>query len=579
MINNRLLATLLFGVTAVLTACTSADLARPAPRAGSPTEAAAGPAAPTKPYQPSASKGSGKPAREYQITSQVASAEIVPGKKTQVWTYNGQLPGPVLRVTQGDLLRVTYRNELPEQSTIHWHGVNGVDNSQDGVAGVTQNAVKPDETYFYEFAPPAAGTFWYHSHQNATEQVDMGLGGILVVEPRTPRPEQRTDQEVTLLLDEYVLDASGLILPGEDARHGAGTITMMAGDMNAPGGGMRDMSDVEFSGYNTFTINGRTSANVSPIDVSLSQMVRLRIVNAGTQKHLLHLHGHRYRLEALDATPINEPYLTDAAFPVVPGERVDVAFVADNPGTWLLHSHDADPDVDSGQSQRLAKREQMAVAIRYAGSPSAPTDADRAAPSAVPELDLLAYGKPGAGLGFDSATRFDRSYTLDIGMTMAMGGQPGTDNDHGGMPGMSKPGGMGNPSNRGGMGQMSMSFSVNGKAFPNTDPLPVKSGERVKATLVNNSPISHPMHLHGQPFQVLSVDGRAPSGSALVRDVVEVRPVQRVEIGFLANNPGIWMFHCHILPHASSGLTVAIPYEGYAQPFAADPTPGFNVGE
>ena len=517
------------------------------------------------PYQPVSSKGTDRPAKEFEITSKTANVELAPGKRTEAWTYNGSVPGPELRVEQGELLRVTYKNELPEQSTIHWHGLNDVDNSNDGVAGVTQNAVRPGETYVYEFVPPRPGTYWYHSHQNATEQVDRGLGGFLIVEPREPTDD--VDREVNLMLDEYVLDERGGIQGGEDARHGPGAARMMNTDPDS------DVSDIEFAGYNTFTINGKTSPDVPPIDLKPGEKVRLRIVNAGNQNHTLHLHGHRYRLTAADAAPVNEPELTEDAFTVIPGERVDVEFTAENPGAWRLHAHDPDPALDLGDQARPTRSEQMSVLIRYPGFPNRPTQNDLQIPEDPKPLDLLSYGEPAEGLGLTDQTAFDRSYELKIEMTIdtdEAGGGPDGD----GMSGMED---MDDDSRA--MEGMEMGFTVNGKAFPETDALPVKEGERVRLEFVNESPVAHPMHLHGQEFQVLSVEGRAPTGSPLVKDLVDVRPNQRVVVGFVTDNPGLWMLHCHILPHASGGLTVPVPYEGYVQPFEPDETEGFNIGE
>ncbi|PZN06266.1 MAG: copper oxidase, partial [Bacillota bacterium] len=135
---------------------------------------------------------------EIRLVAKPARLEVAPGVEKEVWAYNGSVPGPEIRVKQGETIRVRFKNELPVPTTIHWHGY-PVPNEMDGVPGVTQNLVKPGEEFVYEFKATVAGTYMYHSHQESAEQVDMGLYGALVVE----EPESAYDRDFALILDEW----------------------------------------------------------------------------------------------------------------------------------------------------------------------------------------------------------------------------------------------------------------------------------------------------------------------------------------------------------------------------------------
>ena len=144
---------------------------------------------------------------EVDVTAAPATIEVVEGLDTQVWAFNGVVPGEVHRVTLGDTFRMNFRNELPVETTVHWHGVR-VPNAMDGVPGITQPAIQPGESFTYEFTPPDAGTFFYHSHVNSTEQVERGLYGTLVVEDAE---SVGYSQDVVMVMDDWSLTPTGAI--------------------------------------------------------------------------------------------------------------------------------------------------------------------------------------------------------------------------------------------------------------------------------------------------------------------------------------------------------------------------------
>jgi len=459
-----------------------------------------------------------------------------------VWTYNGTVPGPQLRVKQGERVKVVLRNELPEPVTIHWHGL-PVPNSMDGIPGVTQNAVKPNESFTYEFTASVAGTYWYHSHQKSADQVDKGLYGSLVVEPATPDPAP-ADKDVTLVLDEWMQDESMAGMHGGTSTNadmnGMGHGAMGHGaakQPSEPGSGppdaralMASMSDAEMMPlmYTIFSVNGKTGSAIPPLVVKEGEKVRMRLVNAGYLSHKLNVQGHEFKIVSTDGQPLNNPPLVSGQLlNIAPGERYDIEFVANNPGKWLLQERSANPGAKS-----------LAVPIVYEGveSKAAPADA-----SQLPTLDITQYGE-------SAKSQFTLDQPYDISYQMDLNTQP-TDGK--------------------------MAFTINGKTFPDVPPLQVKSGDLVKVTMTNRSPEDvHPMHLHGHFFQVLSKNGQPLSGSPLVKDTLNILPGETFVVAFAADNPGDWMLHCHDLGHAAQGMVSEVKYDGFRANFVPDPTVG-----
>ncbi len=265
--------------------------------------------------------------KEFALTAEAMNWEYTKGKTVVAWGYNGQIPGPEIRVTEGDKVRIAVTNKLPKATTVHWHGID-VPNSQDGVPGVTQEAIQPGETYTYEFVAKPAGTRFYHTHGGAAmvdeaEQLDMGLSGAFIIEPKN-YATNKPDREYTLILDEW------------------NTIGMTG--MNKIAGKMMgsNISAVMGMAYNVFTINGRAFPDTETLKVKKGERVRIRMINGGTSTiHPMHLHGHQFKVVAVDGNPVPlAAQLTRNTQPIHPGETYDVEFIADNPGTWLFHCHE-----------------------------------------------------------------------------------------------------------------------------------------------------------------------------------------------------------------------------------------------
>jgi manganese oxidase len=237
-------------------------------------------------------------------------------QRLAAYAYNGIVPGPEIRVRNGQRVRIRFTNDLPVETTIHWHGI-GVPSSQDGVPGVTQQAIKPGKSYTYEFTarpagdPNGGGTFLYHTHVDEDRQMPAGLYGSFVIDPASPTARYAVDR--TLVFSEWTADAAT--------------------------GRVRGVMQMEGMLPNFFTINGKSYPDTAPIDVPAGKPVMLRLVNAGQMAHPIHLHGTAFRVVARDGHPIPraQQQLRDT-ISLESGERADIAFTAP-PGKWLLHCH------------------------------------------------------------------------------------------------------------------------------------------------------------------------------------------------------------------------------------------------
>lgn len=426
---------------------------------------------------------------EAQLHAAGASAQLVPEKypRTDVWAYNGTVPGPVLRLRQGDRLRVAVENGLGEGTTVHWHGVR-VPNSMDGVPVITQPSIEPGARFVYEFAPPDAGTFLYHPHQRSYEQLARGLAGALIVEEREP---PAVDRDVLWVLSDFRLSADASI------RSGFG-----------------NFMDVSHAGRvgNTVTVNGRLREDFA---VRAGERIRLRLIAATSARiFALEFQGHRPWVIALDGQPV-EPHEPDGGVVVLgPAMRADL----------ILDMNGAPGSRHEVRDLFYRRLEYRLLDLVYSGE--APFreragDPPRLPPNPLSEPDVK------------NAER--RRVVFSGGMMGSMRGLP-----------------------RG------MAWAVNGisngcgdgaSAF---DPLFVlRLGRSYVLELVNETAWHHPIHLHGHSFRVIARDGR-PTERREWLDTVLLAPRETAEIAFVADNPGDWMFHCHVLEHQAFGMMACI---------------------
>ena len=231
----------------------------------------------------------------FRLTSQVIDWEYDAGKTTEAWAYNGVVPGPEIRVTEGDKVRVIFENQLKESTSIHWHGLI-IPNSMDGVPFMTQPPVTPGETFTYEFQirDGNTGSHMYHSHMNAAKQVTMGQLGPFIVEPKDPKKYGEFDREYTIILND------------------------------GPIGG--------------FTLNGKSFPATEPLTCKKGEKVLIRYMNEGLMIHPMHLHGMPQTVVAQDGWLLPQPYMCDT-LNIAPGQRFDVIVDATEVGTWAFHCH------------------------------------------------------------------------------------------------------------------------------------------------------------------------------------------------------------------------------------------------
>jgi FtsP/CotA-like multicopper oxidase with cupredoxin domain len=352
---------------------------------------------------------------------------------------------------------------VPSGVTLHWHGID-VPNAEDGVAGVTQDAVMVGSKHVYRFRAEQPGSYWYHSHQVSSDQVRGGLFGVIVMEPRQADPAR----EVVAAIHTY-----------DDRR----------------------------------SLNGRTGSQ--HVDLPAGTPVRVRVVNTDNAAVKTALIGAPYKVVAVDGRDLHGPTPVDGAAYLLPaGGRVDLE--ATVPATGALR-------LDAGSAA-------TSMTIGPAGSESpeaAMTDRT---------VDLLGYGVR-APLGLDPA-KADRRFEYRIGR------RPGFLD---GVPGLW--------------------WTINGHKFPDVPMFMVAEGDVVRMRIRNDSGQAHPMHLHGHHAVVLSRNGQSATGSPWWVDSLEVGDGETYELAFVADNPGIWMDHCHNLPHASQGLMTHLAYEGVTTPY------------
>ena len=232
-------------------------------------------------------------AKVFELTAKVVDWEVEPGKKVKAWTYNGTVPGPTIKVAHGDRLRVVLKNELPQSTAIHFHGLR-TPNSMDGVPDITQPPIKPGASFTYEFVAQGPAVGMYHSHHNAAEQVPNGLAA-------------------TILVGDLPLPAGVKV---------AQQSSMMLNDAGAIG----------------YSLNGKSFPATDPYALAPGEWMLMHYLNEGIQAHPMHLHGLEQLVIAKDGIPLTQPYRADT-INVSPGERYSVLVHADVPGVWAWHCH------------------------------------------------------------------------------------------------------------------------------------------------------------------------------------------------------------------------------------------------
>jgi FtsP/CotA-like multicopper oxidase with cupredoxin domain len=435
---------------------------------------------------------------EYTLKLAPGLARIAPSPhpETAVWAFNGSVPGPEIRVRQGETLRVTVENGLAEETTIHWHGLR-IPHAMDGVPHLTQKPIAPGGRFVYEFAVPDAGTYWYHPHQRSSEQVGRGLYGPLIVEEPGP---VAVDRDLTWVLDDWRLTETAEIQ-----------------------GNFGNMMDASHNGRigNTVTLNGTIPDRFT---VRGGERIRLRLINAANARVFgLEFTGHEPKVIAIDGQPV-QPHPPDGGRVVLgPAMRTDL----------IIDMTGKSGESFSVRDGYYRNNHYRLLDLAYGAEPlrdGPPTTPIALTANPLPEPDIA------------GALRHEVVFAggmMGAMTTAMMGGRSVGMRD---------------------LMQNGLAWTVNGVAATGhvLDPMvTVERGRTCVLVLKNDTAWEHPMHLHGHSFRVLSRKGAAVVYKPW-QDTVLVGPEEKVEVAFVADNPGDWMFHCHILEHQEAGMSAIL---------------------
>ncbi|MGW1845729.1 multicopper oxidase domain-containing protein [Streptomyces sp. NPDC001966] len=470
-----------------------------------------------------AKRGSGS-LRKVHLVATPSRLDLGGGLTVGSWAYEARLPGKELRLTVGDTLALTLANHLPEETSLHWHGLN-VRNDMDGVPDLTQAPIKPGAEFAYRFKVPHAGTYWFHPHTGV--QQDRGLYAPLIVDD--PKEPLKYDKEWVVVLDDWVDGVAGstpdsVLYELSGGRggmdHGGGAHGAPTKGRTGPTRMMRDSySELLDShggdvAYPYYLINGRTRKSPTSFAAKPGDRIRLRIINAGGDTAFrVALGGHRMTITHTDGYPVR--HTTTDALLLGMGERYDVLVTAGD-GVFPLTA------VAEGKKS-------SALALLRTGKGTAPTasvrpeelygrlvQADELAPDESVEL---------------SSRKPDR--TIRFKMT-------GNMRDY--------------------------NWAFDHEPYDPHRRRPVEAGERVRLEFFNTTEMWHPIHLHGHSFGLVGAAGpdhratrRGPAAWAR-KDTAIIRPNSSLAVEFDADNPGLWMLHCHNIYHSDVGMMTVLGY-------------------
>lgn len=439
-------------------------------------------------------------------------------------------------MTAGDTLALTLANHLPEPTSLHWHGL-ALRNDMDGVPGLTQRDIAPGADFAYRFAVPHPGTYWFHPHSGV--QQDRGLYAPLIVED--PKEPLAYDKEWVVVLDDWVDGVDGstpdAVLKelsggmGGGMDHGAHTMSGREEEREEEGEGKKDGKDTEDAdgdgpsrmmmgatsellggdagdvAYPHYLVNGRVPQDPSSFSARPGDRIRLRIINAGGDTAFrVALGGHRMTVTHTDGFPVR--HTTGDALLLGMGERYDVLVTAGD-GVFPLTA--------LAEGKKAGKKEASALAVLRTGSGAAPAASVR-----PKELDgkLVEAGRLAPDPSVALAARApDRTIRMRL---------------------------------TGGMAKYDWAFD--GKPYSAKHRRPVEAGERVRVIFDNGTAMWHPLHLHGHTF---ALGGNAAGAR---KDTAIVLPHRSLTVEFDADNPGLWMVHCHNVYHAEAGMMTVLGY-------------------
>ena len=426
------------------------------------------------------------------------------GRVVSTWAYGDSVPGTAFRATAGDRIQVAFTNDLPEATSVHWHGL-AIRNDMDGVPGLTTPEVSTSGEFAFDFVVPDPGTHWFHPHSGL--QLDRGLYAPFIVDDRDEPGDY--DAEWVIVLDDWT-DGVGpspeqIYADLQDAGKSSDSGDMGMGDMGMGDMGMGGMGGMDGGDvmYPLYLVNGRASNDPDVLTGKPGQRVRLRLINAGADTIFnVALAGHDLTVTHTDGYPV-EP-VTTSTLSIGMGERYD-AIVTLGDGVFPFV---AEPVGKAG----------LARALIRTGAGSVPAPSWR--PSELDGYPLtVEMLQSGPGIALPAA---DPDSVQDVVLSGSM---------------------------------TPYLWTINGQTYENTDPLMVKQGQATRLRIQNHSMMPHPLHVHGHTFQIGPAGGSGPR-----KDTVLVPAMGAVEVDLTADNPGQWMVHCHNAYHAEAGMMTRLDY-------------------
>lgn len=407
---------------------------------------------------------------------------------SNLWTYNGLNPGQEIRVKQGERVKVRFTNRLPEPTSIHWHGIR-ITNNMDGVSGLTQEAVEPNETFEYDFVAPDAGTYWYHAHNKSWNQVARGLYGSLIVEE--PYPAFNPENDMTLMIDDWRLKQDGTL------------------DTDSIGSLMDWTHGGRLGNY--ITVNGEY---IPTIKLTEGQTSRLRLINAANAR-VLSIDPNKFDASviAYDGQPLSAPEkLTYQPLLLGPSQRVDLQITPSQSREYSLE------DLSGDKPFEMAKFE-IEKSVEVVSAPITLKSNN------LPEPDLK------------------NAKIITLRMTGGAMGSIGEVTYNG------------KPMDIADFRSTKQAWAFNGVANLAKNPFfDVQRGQTVLIETTNATVFLHAMHIHGHHFRVIDRSDSTVDEGNPWRDTFMIGPEQTTKIAFVADNPGKWLLHCHMLEHAAAGM-------------------------
>jgi FtsP/CotA-like multicopper oxidase with cupredoxin domain len=439
--------------------------------------------------------------RAADFTLQIAPmlVELAPQVVISTIGYNNQVPGPLLRMREGQHVSIDVVNDTDVPESMHWHGL-FVPSDMDGAEEEGTPPVPPHGRRRYQFVAKPAGSRWYHTHTAAMMDLHRGaytaqFGFLMIDSGKDPG---HYDQEVFLALREWEYFLSTM---DQDE---------MAPDPHDPMPEKPTKPDLRPNGLEVsaplYSINDKILGAGEPIRVKPGQRVLMHLLNASAaQIHRLALPGHRFQVIALDGNPVPAPQAVDV-IEIAPGERVDAIVEMNNPGVWIL-----------GEIRDLARKSGMGIVVEYGNQ----TQRALWTPPPRSRWDYTIFGT--------NAPHPAPDETIDMVFEKVPGGSSGI--------------------NR---------WLVNGKQYPHEREFVLRQGRRYRLVFHNRSDDSHPLHIHRHLFELVELNGKPTSG--IKKDTVIVPAYGRATVDLVADQPGLTLFHCHIQQHMDFGFMALFRY-------------------